>query len=194
MPMSRSIQKQSVLYSLICLPFLFSAGCVAKQAKDIEGALVESRMRPPFDIKIAQRKSGIYLDGYVSRPSDKQEAIAIAQHHAGRRNVFSHIHIHSEEGKARYSPHASLQSLKESISTIAQSYEGKGLEVTDISIAQDTISVSGDANNFMVVDEFLSRVRNVTEDFQVESLITVNGKEYMSLWGKYSASVSAARE
>jgi osmotically-inducible protein OsmY len=68
---------------------------------------------------------------------------------------------------------------------IGAKYQNQGLAVKEVIVQNGVVTVVGDAKTFQAVDEFLSRVRNTSSVTEVNSQMTINGGEYMSLWGKY---------
>lgn len=161
------------------------AGCVAQQAKDIEVAILDAPLTPPYDLEVAQIKSGIHLDGFVSCYEDREQAIRIAEECAGHRAVVPNIQIHPPKQKVRRHIAPSDRFVRSEILNIGEKYEDQGLAVKEIVVQNGVVTVAGDAKTFQVIDEFLSRVRNASGVMEVNSEITINGGEYMSLWGRY---------
>lgn len=161
------------------------AGCVAQQAKDIEAAILDAPLTPPYDLEVAQIKSGIHLDGFVSCYEDREEAIRIAKECAGYRAVVPNIDIHPPKRKVRRHVAPSDRFVRSEVLDIEEKYKNQGLSVKDVIVQKGVVTLTGDAKTFQTVDEFLSRVRNTLGVTEVNSEITVNGGEYMRLWGKY---------
>ena len=160
-------------------------GCVAKQAKDIEVAILDAPLAPPYDLEVAQIKSGIHLDGFVSCYEDREQAIRIAQECAGYRAVVPNIHIHPPKRTVRRYAAPSDRVVQSEVLNIGAKYESQGLSLKDVVVQKGVVTLTGDAKTFQVIDEFLSRVRNASGVTEVNSQVTINGGEYMSLWGKY---------
>jgi osmotically-inducible protein OsmY len=177
--------RRRVLFFCILISLLLLIGCVAKQAKDIEVAILDAPLTPPYDLEVAQIKSGIHLDGFVSCYEDREQAIRIAKECAGYRAVVPNIHIHRPKRTVRRHVTPSDRFVRSEVLNIGAKYENQGLSVKDVVVQSGVVTVAGDAKTFQAVDEFLSRIRNTLGVTEVNSQMTINGGEYMSLWGKY---------
>lgn len=183
--MQTGLLRRSAFYFYVSISLCLLAGCVARQAKDIEVAILDAPLTPPYDLEVAQIKSGIHLDGFVSCYEDREHAIRIAKECAGHRTVLPNIHVHPPKRRVRKHTVPTDRFVQSEVQKIGALYADQGLTLKDVSAQSGEVTVTGDAKTFQVVDEFLSRLRNASGVTEVTSQITVNGGDYMSLWGKY---------
>lgn len=183
--MQTELLRRSAFYFCVSISLFFHAGCVAKQAKEIEVAILDAPLTPPYDLEVAQIKSGIHLDGFVSCYEDREQAIRIAKECAGYRTVLPNIHVHTPKRRVKKHSVPSDRFVRSEVLKIGALYADQGLTLKDVSAQSGVVTVTGDAKTFQAIDEFLSRVRNASGVTELSSEITVNGGEYMSLWERY---------
>ncbi|MCB0330577.1 MAG: BON domain-containing protein [Bdellovibrionales bacterium] len=169
----------------------FLSGCVAKQASEIEQALLNEDFSGSYELVVDQRADGIHLDGFVASDADRLKIVSIAKENAGHRKVYSEIEVRPQQTAVKLLPPAVpsdaeiLAAVQRVVGEERRKLDAQ-LKVERLDVNNGAVSIRGDTSNFRTVDALLARIRTVDGVRDVHSSLTINGKPYMAMWQKES--------